>query len=175
MRRAAKAVNFGIVYGISEFGLAKDLGIGYGEAKAYIEAYLQNFLGVKEYMSGITQEAVDKGYVTTFMGRRRYIPELKSKDHNIRAFGERVALNAPIQGAAADIIKIAMIKVDEALRASGIVADLVLQVHDELIVRCRESDYPMVVNILRENMESAVALSVPLVVDIDSGHSWFEV
>ncbi|MBR5137569.1 MAG: DNA polymerase I [Clostridia bacterium] len=175
MRRAAKAVNLGIVYGISEFGLAKDLGIGYGEAKAYIEAYLQNFVGVRDYMAGITQEAVDKGYVTTFMGRRRYIPELKSKDHNIRSFGERVALNAPIQGAAADIIKIAMIKVEEALKASGLDADLVLQVHDELIIRCREVDYPMVVNILRENMENAVALSVPLVVDIDSGHSWFEV
>lgn len=175
MRRAAKAVNFGIVYGISEFGLAKDLGIGYGEAKAYIEAYLQNFVGVRDYMARVTQEAVEQGYVTTFMGRRRYIPELKSRDHNIKAFGERVALNAPIQGAAADIIKIAMIKVDEALKASGIIADLVLQVHDELIIRCREEDYPMVMNILRDNMENAVSLSVPLVVDIDSGHSWFEV
>lgn len=175
MRRAAKAVNFGIVYGISEFGLSKDLGISYGEAKSYIETYLENFEGVRDYMSGVTKDAAEKGYVTTFMGRRRYIPELKSRDHNIRSFGERVALNAPIQGGASDIIKVAMIRVSEALKNSCPGAELVLQVHDELMVRCAEEDYPMVVNILKENMENAVSLSVPMTVDIGSGHSWFEV
>ncbi len=120
-------------------------------------------------------EAQRDGYVTTFMGRRRYIPELKSGNHNTREFGKRVALNAPIQGAAADIIKIAMIRVSEQLAAKCPGAELVLQVHDELLVRCDEEDYPMVVNILRDAMENAVKLSVPLTVDVGSGSNWLEV
>ena len=167
MRRHAKAVNFGIVYGISEFSLAEDIGVTRKEAKAYIENYLQNYAGVREYMKNIVAQAKQDGFVTTMFGRRRNLPELKSSNFNIRSFGERVALNTPIQGTAADIIKLAMIHVDKTLREQKLQARLVLQVHDELIVECPVSEREQVTALLTEQME-------PLLAEAKSGASWYE-
>ena len=174
MRRHAKAVNFGIVYGISEFSLAEDIGVTRKEAKAYIENYLQNYAGVREYMKNIVAQAKRDGFVTTMFGRRRNLPELKSSNFNIRSFGERVALNTPIQGTAADIIKLAMIHVDKALREQKLQARLVLQVHDELIVECPIEEREQVTALLTEQMEHVAKLSVPLLAEAKSGVSWYE-
>ena len=174
MRRHAKAINFGIVYGISEFSLAEDIGVTRKEAKAYIENYLQNYAGVREYMKNIVAQAKQDGFVTTMFGRRRNLPELKSSNFNIRSFGERVALNTPIQGTAADIIKLAMIHVDKALREQKLQARLVLQVHDELIVECPVSEREQVTALLTEQMEHVAKLSVPLLAEAKSGASWYE-
>ncbi len=172
MRRYAKAVNFGIVYGIGEFSLAQDLGISRREAKNYIENYLEKYSGVREYMKNVVEKARANGYVSTLLGRRRAMPELASSNHNVRAFGERVALNAPIQGTAADIIKIAMLRVHARLKRDVPAAKLVLQIHDELLVETPEADAGTVSRILSEEMSAAFPLSVPLVAEAASGHSW---
>lgn len=172
MRRRAKAVNFGIVYGISDFSLAQDIGVARWEAKEYMEKYLTTFHGVREYMNRVKEEAREQGYVSTLMGRRRWLPELKSSNFNTRSFGERVALNMPIQGTAADIIKLAMIRVHDAIRAEGLRAKLILQVHDELIVECPEEETETVKRLLTREMENVVHYSVPLRADSASGQSW---
>lgn len=174
MRRVSKAVNFGIVYGISEFSLADDIGVSRAEAKRYMEAYFEHYSGVAAYMKSIVEKARREGYVTTMFGRRRYIPEITSKNFNLRSFGERVALNAPIQGTAADIIKIAMIKTSKRLASCGICAKLILQVHDELIVEADKACADEAAKILREEMESACSLSVPLVAEAGIGDTWYD-
>ena len=172
-RRHAKAVNFGIVYGISEFSLAEDIGVTRKEAKAYIESYLANYSGVRAYMHDIVAKAKADGYVTTLFGRRRDLPELKSSNFNIRSFGERVALNTPIQGTAADIIKLAMLHVDTALRQAKLRARLILQVHDELIVECPVEEAETVRNLVAEQMEHVMTLKVPLLAEAKIGESWY--
>ena len=174
LRSRAKAVNFGIVYGISAFSLAQDIGAYPSEAKAYMEAYLDKYHGVRDYMKSIVEKAKADGYVDTLFSRRRYLPELKSSNFNVRSFGERVALNMPIQGTAADIIKIAMVNVHRRLAEEGLEAKLILQVHDELIVECPDGEAAEVEEILTHEMENAAALSVPLTVDAHVGHSWAE-
>jgi len=173
-RSSAKAVNFGIVYGISAFSLANDIGVMPKEAKAYIDSYFEKYSGVREYMFDIIKSAKELGYVSTLFGRRRYLPELKSTNFNTRSFGERVALNMPIQGTAADIMKIAMINVSRRLSAEGLSARLILQVHDELIAECPESEAEAVGVVLREEMENAAQLSVPLITETHAGKSWFD-
>ena len=172
MRRRAKAVNFGIVYGISDFSLSQDIGVTRREAKEYMERYFETYSGVRAYMTQVVEDAREKGYVSTIMGRRRWLPELKSSNFNTRSFGERVALNAPIQGTAADLIKKAMIRVDARLRAEGLEARLVLQVHDELIVECPEEEADRVCALLTEEMEGVAKLAVPLTAEAHSGQSW---
>lgn len=174
MRSRAKAVNFGIVYGIGAYSLAKDIGVTNKEAKNYIESYLKHYSGIDKYMRDVVEKAKDTGYVETVFGRRRYLPELSASNGMTRAFGERVARNAPIQGTAADIIKIAMIKVDKRLTEENLEARLVLQVHDELIVECPSHESMRVAMILQEEMEKAVSLSVPLVADSAVGKTWYD-
>ena len=174
MRRAAKAVNFGIVYGISPFSLSQDLGVTVAEAKAYMDAYFHRFPGVKAYMDQVVLRARADGYVETPMHRRRALPEIKSSNHNMRSFGERVALNMPIQGAAADIIKLAMVRVHRQLKEAALEARLIMQVHDELIVECPETEADQVKTILVREMEGAYPLSVPLIAEAHSGKSWLE-
>jgi DNA polymerase-1 len=174
MRSRAKTVNFGIIYGQSEFSLAGELKISRKEAKDYIESYFRHYSGVKNYMDTTIRDAKENGYVTTIFGRRRYIPELSAKNFNLRSFGERAAMNAPIQGTAADIIKIAMVKVYDALREKCPEAKLILQVHDELICEVPEEKAELAAAILKEEMENAAALSVPLRADVKVGKSWFE-
>ena len=173
-RSSAKAVNFGIVYGIGEFSLAQDLHISVKEAKAYIESYLEKYHGVRNYIESIKEQAKKDGYVKTMLNRIRYIPELKSPNYNIRQFGERVALNTPIQGTAADIIKLAMVRVDNRLINEGLKSKLILQVHDELIVEAHKDEVDKVKQILSEEMQSAMELNVPLKVDMSTGHSWYD-
>ncbi len=173
-RRSAKAVNFGIVYGIGEFSLAQDLKIPVAMAKRYIDSYLEKYHGVREYMKNIKEQAKADGYVKTLMNRVRYIPELKSPNYNLRAFGERVALNTPIQGTAADIIKLAMVRVHRRLEEEKLRSRLILQVHDELIIEAFEEEAEEVERILREEMENAMELKVPLVVDMSRGKSWYD-
>ena len=173
-RSRAKAVNFGIVYGISAWSLAQDIGVSQAEAKAYMDAYLEKYHGVREYMKSVTEKARADGYVETLFGRRRALPELKSSNFAMRSFGERVALNMPIQGTAADIIKLAMVRVDRRLRAEGLKSRLVLQVHDELIAECPEQEAEKVKNILCEEMENTVNYSVPLTAQAGIGTSWAE-
>lgn len=173
-RSSAKAVNFGIVYGIGEFSLSQDLKISVKEAKAYIDGYLEKYHGVREYMENIKEQAKKDGYVKTMMNRIRYIPELKSPNYNIRQFGERVALNTPIQGSAADIIKLAMVNVDNRLIREKLKSRLILQVHDELIVEAHVDEIEKVKQILLEEMQGAMELKVPLKVDMSEGHSWFD-
>lgn len=173
-RSSAKAVNFGIVYGIGEFSLAQDLHISVKEAKAYIESYLEKYHGVRNYMESIKEQAKKDGYVKTMLNRIRYIPELKSPNYNIRQFGERVALNTPIQGTAADIIKLAMVRVDNRLINEGLKSKLILQVHDELIVEAHNDEVDKVKQILSEEMQNAMKLNVPLKVDMSTGHSWYD-
>lgn len=173
-RSSAKAVNFGIVYGIGEFSLAQDLHISVKEAKAYIESYLEKYNGVRNYMESIKEQAKKDGYVKTMLNRIRYIPELKSPNYNIRQFGERVALNTPIQGTAADIIKLAMVRVDNRLINEGLKSKLILQVHDELIVEAHKDEVNKVKQILSEEMQGAMELNVPLKVDMSTGHSWYD-
>ncbi len=174
LRSRAKAVNFGIVYGISAFSLSQDIGVFPNEAKAYMEAYLEKYHGVRDYMKRVVEQAREQGYVATLYGRRRELPELKSSNFNLRSFGERVALNMPIQGTAADIMKLAMVHVARALEEEKLQARLLLQVHDELIVECPEEEKERVGEILCREMEHAAELSVPLTVDVRSGRSWAE-
>ena len=173
-RSHAKAVNFGIVYGISAFSLAQDIGVFQNEAKAYMDSYFAKYHGVREYMTRIVEQAKADGYVTTLFGRRRDLPELKSSNFNVRSFGERVALNMPIQGTAADIIKAAMVRVDARMRTEHLQARLLLQVHDELIVECPAEEAETVRAILVEEMEHVVDYRVPLLVDAKTGASWAE-
>jgi DNA polymerase-1 len=174
MRSRAKAVNFGIVYGIGAFSLSKNIHVSVAEAKRYIEDYLANFSGVDSYMKRVVEEAKENGYVQTLFGRRRYLPELRSSNHNLRAFGERVARNMPIQGTAADIIKIAMIRVWDRLKREGMKSKLILQVHDELIVEAPKEEAQRAAAILTEEMQSAVSLSVPMIAEAKTGTTWFE-
>ncbi len=174
MRSRAKAVNFGIIYGISDFGLSRDLNITRKEAKSYIDSYLENYPKVKEYMENIVEAGKKDGYVETILHRRRYIPELKSRNFNIRGFGERIALNTPIQGSAADIIKIAMVDVYRELKKRKFKSKLILQVHDELIIEASVDELDDVKQILKDKMESAVKLNVPLRADMEVGDSWYE-
>ena len=174
MRKRAKAVNFGIIYGISGFSLAKDIGTTTNEAAGYIKSYLMNYPSVDRYLTEVVERARECGYTATPMGRRRYIPELTAQNGMIRAFGKRVAMNAPIQGAAADIMKLAMIRVDERLKADGLDARIVMQVHDEIIVEVKDSEVELCKRLLREEMENVQSLSVPLTVEITSGKSWLE-
>ena len=174
MRRRAKAVNFGIVYGISDFSLSQDIGVTRAEAKAYMEKYFEKYSGVHAYMTQVVERAKADGYVSTLMGRRRWLPELKSSNFNLRSFGERVALNMPIQGTAADLIKKAMLRVDGRLRREGLEARLVPQVHDELIVECPEGEAEQVQRLLAEEMEHVAELAVPLTAEAHAGKSWAE-
>lgn len=172
MRSKAKAVNFGIVYGISDFGLAQNLGVLPKEAKKYIESYFAKYPGVKKYMQETVTQAKEEGYVTTIFQRRRYLPDLNSSNHNIRSFAERTAINTPIQGSAADIIKLAMLKVSKELREKKLMAKLLLQVHDELLLEVPESELEKVSQLVKEAMEGAVSLSIPLDVDMQVGKNW---
>lgn len=174
MRSRAKAVNFGIIYGISDYGLARDLKITRKEAKKYIDSYLENYPKVKEYMDDIVELGKKQGYVETILHRRRYIPELKSRNFNIRGFGERVALNTPIQGSAADIIKVAMVEVYRELKKRNLKSKLILQIHDELIIETAEDELEEVKKLLKEIMEKAVKLDVPLEVEMETGDSWYD-
>ncbi|MEA4824262.1 MAG: DNA polymerase I [Clostridiaceae bacterium] len=173
-RSAAKAVNFGIVYGISDYALAASLGISRAEARDYIARYFERYPGVHAYMENIRREAKEKGYVTTLFGRRRELPQLKSPNHNIRAFGERLALNTPIQGTAADIIKHAMLGVERRLTDEKLEAKLILQVHDELIVEAPKSETETVIKLLCEEMEHAASLDVRLVAEATAGETWYD-
>ena len=173
-RSSAKAVNFGIVYGISDFGLASQLGISRKEAKAYIEQYLEEYSGVNNYMQNIVEEAKEKGYAVTLFGRRRYIKELSSSNYMVREFGKRAAMNTPIQGTAADIMKIAMIKVYDELQKQNLKAKIVLQVHDEMMIEAPIEEKEKVKKILKENMESAADFEVPLVAEISEANSWYD-
>ena len=173
-RRNAKAVNFGIVYGISSFGLSQDLSISRKEASEYIEKYFETYPGIKSFLDGLVENAKKNGYVTTLYGRRRPMPELKSSNFMQRSFGERVAMNPPIQGTAADIIKIAMIHVSERLKKEQLKSRLILQVHDELLIEAEESELEQVKTILREEMQGAAELSVRLEIDMHTGKNWYE-
>lgn len=174
MRSRAKAVNFGIVYGIGAFSLAKDIGVTRKEADNYIKAYLAHYSGVDAYMNAVVERAKNQGYVDTMLGRRRYLPELTSSNHNLRAFGERVARNMPIQGTAADIIKIAMIRVYDRLKKENMRSRLILQVHDELIVESPIEEAEKAAAVLKEEMENAVSLNVPLTADANIGKTWYD-
>lgn len=174
MRSSCKAVNFGIVYGISDFSLAQDIGVTRKEAKAFIDSYLETYPGVARYMEEIKAAAKEKGYVETLFGRRRALPELQSSNFNIRSFGERVAMNTPIQGTAADIIKIAMVRVADRLRREGLQSRLILQVHDELILEAPVDEQQHAMRLLTEEMEAAFPMDAPLVAEAKAGHSWYD-
>ncbi len=174
MRREAKAVNFGIIYGISEFGLSKNLNIPISTAKEYIEKYFERYSAVKDYMNKNVEFAKEHGYVSTLTGRKRMIPELKSANFNLRSFGERAAMNMPLQGSSADIIKIAMINVCNALKKNGLKAKLILQVHDELVLEAPENEVEKASEILKYEMENAVKLNVPLTVELHTGKNWYD-
>lgn len=174
MRRHAKAVNFGIVYGISDFGLSQSLGITRKEAGQFIENYLKSFPGVQEYMDESIQQAREKGYSTTLLQRRRYIPEITSRNFNIRSFAERTAMNTPIQGSAADIIKLAMIRMNDRIKEEGLKARMLLQVHDELIFEAPPEELEVLMKVVPEEMENAIELNVPLKVDYAYGPTWFD-
>ena len=174
LRSSAKAVNFGIVYGIGAFSLSKDIGVSVKEADAFIKNYLNTFPGVKQYMESTIAQGREQGYVTTLFGRRRALPELASKNFNLRALGERMAMNTPIQGTAADVIKLAMVKVWQRLRAEKLQAKLILQVHDELIVEAPKAEVKAVCRILQQEMQNAVEFAVPLTADVNTGKTWLE-
>ena len=173
-RTKAKAVNFGIVYGISEFGLGEQLGVSRKKAKEYIEQYLDKYSGIKEFMTNIVEETKEKGYVETLYHRRRYVPELKSNNYMVRQFGGRVAMNTPIQGTAADIMKIAMINVYNKLKENNLKSKLIVQVHDEILVETLESEKEQVKQIVKEEMENVIKLKVPLLAEVEEGHNWYE-
>ncbi len=172
MRRAAKAVNFGIVYGISAYSLSEDIHVSVAQAREYMDKYFEDYPGIRAYMDHVVSQGRENGYVSTLYGRRRWLPELKSSNFHTRSFGERIALNMPIQGTAADVIKLAMLRVDHRLSAESLKAKLVLQVHDELIVECPESESEVVKALLKEEMEQVVRLSVPLTTEAKSGKTW---
>jgi len=174
MRSGAKAVNFGIVYGIGEFSLSQDLHISIKEAKQYIEDYLATYPSVKAFMTNTVEDGKRDGYVSTILGRRRYSPEISASNKFVQGFGERVAMNAPIQGTAADIIKIAMVNVYKRLKSEGLKAKLILQVHDELIVEADPCEAEKAKEILVSEMERALTLSVPLKVDCNMGKTWYD-
>ncbi len=173
-RRNAKAVNFGVVYGISDFGLSNNLGISRKEAKNYIDTYFERFPGIKDYMETIVREARDKGYVETLYKRRRELPDINSRNFNIRNFAERTAINSPIQGSAADILKVAMINLDKALTDAGLSTRMLLQVHDEIVLEVPMAELETVKAMVKETMESAIQLSVPLIADENEGETWYE-
>ena len=173
-RSNAKAVNFGIVYGISDFGLAEQLGISRKKAKQYIDEYLTEYAGIKEFMENIIEKTKEKGYVETLFHRRRYVPELNSKNYMVRQFGNRVAMNTPIQGTAADIMKIAMINVNKELKKRGLKAKIILQVHDEMMIEAPESEKEEVKDIMKKEMESAIQLKIPLVAEISEAKNWYD-
>jgi len=173
-RSNAKAVNFGIVYGISDFGLGEQLGISRKKAKEYIEQYLEKYNGIKEFMTNIVEETKEKGYVETLYHRRRYVPELKSNNYMVRQFGGRVAMNTPIQGTAADIMKIAMINVYNKLKEKGLKSKVLVQVHDELLVETYLEEKEQVEEILKTEMENVIKLDIPLVAEISKGNDWYE-
>ncbi|HFI0000345.1 TPA: DNA polymerase I [Streptococcus suis] len=173
-RRNAKAVNFGVVYGISDFGLSNNLGISRKEAKNYIDTYFERFPGIKDYMETIVREARDKGYVETLYKRRRELPDINSRNFNVRNFAERTAINSPIQGSAADILKVAMINLDKALTDAGLSTRMLLQVHDEIVLEVPMAELETVKAMVKETMESAIQLSVPLIADENEGKTWYE-
>ncbi|HFI0749221.1 TPA: DNA polymerase I [Streptococcus suis] len=173
-RRNAKAVNFGVVYGISDFGLSNNLGISRKEAKNYIDTYFERFPGIKDYMETIVREARDKGYVETLYKRRRELPDINSRNFNVRNFAERTAINSPIQGSAADILKVAMINLDKALTEAGLSTRMLLQVHDEIVLEVPMAELETVKAMVKETMESAIQLSVPLIADENEGETWYE-
>ena len=173
-RSNAKAVNFGIIYGMSSFGLSQDLSITPKEAKAYIEKYFASYPDIKAFIDGLVESAKKKGYSVTMFNRRREIPELSSSNFMQRSFGERVAMNAPIQGTAADIIKLAMIRVSRALKEQNLKSRLILQVHDELLVETAVDEIDIVKDILTKGMKEAASLRVPLEIDIKQGNNWLE-
>ncbi|MCR3956820.1 MAG: DNA polymerase I, partial [Gudongella sp.] len=174
LRYKAKAINFSIIYGISDFSLSKDIGISRKEARKYIDNYFENYKEVKVYMDDAIAQGKENGYVETLLNRRRYVPELASRNYNIRSFGERVAMNMPIQGSAADIIKMAMVKVFRKLRENNLKSRLILTIHDELIIEAHRDEVETVRKMMKETMENAVKLQVPLRVDILEGESWYE-
>ena len=174
MRKRAKAVNFGILYGMGDFSLSDDLKISRAQAKEYIENYLSSYRGIEKYLEDTIEGAKADGYTVTMFSRRRYIPELSAPNKMVRNFGERIARNSPIQGSSADIIKIAMINVDKRLKESGLGARLLLQVHDELLVECPRENAQAVLEILKNEMETAVSLDVPLKVEAQCGENWYE-
>ncbi|MBQ9729263.1 MAG: DNA polymerase I, partial [Clostridia bacterium] len=174
MRRSAKAVNFGIIYGMSAYGLSEDLGISPRKAQEYIDKYFESYSSVKNYLEKGVENAAKNGFTTTILGRRRVINELNSSNRIVRSFGERAAMNMPLQGSSADIIKIAMINVSKKLKEQGLKAKLVLQVHDELVIDCPEEETEVVSALLKAEMENAVSLSVPLNVDLGVGKTWYE-
>ncbi|HER7329170.1 TPA: DNA polymerase I [Streptococcus pyogenes] len=173
-RRNAKAVNFGIVYGISDFGLSNNLGITRKQSKSYIDTYFERYPGIKAYMENVVREAKDKGYVETLFKRRRELPDINSRNFNVRSFAERTAINSPIQGSAADILKIAMINLDKALQAGGFRAKMLLQVHDEIVLEVPNDELTAIKKLVKDTMEAAVDLAVPLCVDESTGQSWYE-
>ena len=174
MRRRAKTVNFGIVYGISDFGLSEQLGISRREAHSFIESYYKSYPGIKSYMDSVVASCEEKGYVSTLCGRRREIPEIKDKNRNVREFGKRAAMNAPIQGSAADLIKIAMINISGKLKEGGYRSKMILQVHDELIFDVPGDELEAVKKIVTDEMTTAMKLDVPLTVECSAGNNWFE-
>ena len=173
-RRNAKAVNFGVVYGISDFGLANNLGISRKEAKSYIDTYFERYPGIKNYMENVVREARDKGYVETLFHRRREIPDINSRNFNVRGFAERTAINSPIQGSAADILKIAMIRLDQALTDGNFKTRMLLQVHDEIVLEVPENELTAIKTLVKDIMESAIELVVPLKADESAGKTWYE-
>ena len=174
MRRQAKAVNFGIVYGISDYGLSQNLGITRKAAQQYIDTYFEKYPGVKNYMEEIVREAKEQGFVETLYHRRRYLPEINSRNFNLRSFAERTAINTPIQGSAADILKIAMIELNKRMKEAGLEAVMLLQVHDELVFEVPESELETLDKLVKEVMEHAVSLEVPLITDSSWGATWYE-
>ena len=173
-RRNAKAVNFGIVYGISDFGLSNNLGISRKKAKEYIDTYFERYPGIKAYMDNVVREAKNKGYVSTLFHRRRELPDINSRNFNVRNFAERTAINSPIQGSAADILKIAMINLDKALVEGGYKTKMLLQVHDEIILEVPRDELLAMKALVKETMEAAVELAVPLIADENEGCTWYE-
>ena len=174
MRRQAKTINFGIIYGMSAFRLAKDLGIPQKKAKNIMEHYFDRYGGVRSYMEETPKLAREQGFVTTLLNRKRFLPDLQSRNHNVRQFAERTAINTPIQGSAADIIKMAMLRIDAELVKKSLSAWMIMQVHDELVFEVEESSVRDVATLVQEEMESVVSLAVPLVVEIGIGANWDE-
>ena len=174
MRRKAKTANFGIIYGISDFGLSQGTGLTVRKAAEYIDLYFKRFPKIKQYLDGSVAQAKETGYVYTITGRRRQIPEISSSNYNLRSFGERAAMNMPLQGSAADIMKIAMLRVDEAMRKQGLKSKIVIQIHDELIVDCYPEEAERVKAILKEEMEHAVDMNCPLVAETEEGATLYE-
>ncbi|MGL5244234.1 MAG: DNA polymerase, partial [Sarcina sp.] len=174
MRSRAKAVNFGIVYGISDFSLSQDLKITKKEAKEYMEIYFDRYPKIQQYINEVIKEAKEQGYVTTMFNRRRFIPEVNSSNKIVKALGERLAMNAPIQGSAADIIKLSMVNVYNKLKENGLKSNLILQVHDELILNVVKEEVEEVKKLLKEEMENVVKISVPLEVDVNEGTTWYD-